>query len=380
MYAAMLLYVPLTLLCVAALVLIAYVLDTTMIGWLPTAGMRPRGMALLMLFLIAANVSIGCVSLLLLIGLSKLFTRFRSESVYGLRLQPAQHKAFFELLERVCRKLRVRPPQECYLSPFSDTCIADRNVTDEDGRVRRNVRTLVLGAALLVHVRIDEFTTILCHEMAHAKAGDTRMCWMAARFYHALVSAIGLQLQEEAESQQNTWLNGLVRMGLMVYYRVFCVLYSADERWCELRADRMSATICGPQNVRNMLIKIHLAGYIPDLNIESLVFEYSENGQDMDNLYQEYRRRWEQLPAARLEAAENQMFLDRHSLYDSHPCLASRIRGLKGIEAKEIRGDKPATRLFIDWDRLEQAMTRGLMRRGRFLYRAYTARLFGGRN
>jgi hypothetical protein len=85
------------------------------------------------------------------------------------------------------------------------------------------------------------------------------------------------------------------------------------------------------------------------------------------------------LPTERLETAENQMSLDRHSLHDSHPCLAARIRGLNRIQTKEITGEKPAARLFTDWPGLAFAMTQVLIRRGRFLHQAHMARLLGGR-
>ena len=74
------------------------------------------------------------------------------------------------------------------------------------------LRTLVVGAGLLVHLRIDELTTILCHEMAHARAGDTRLCRLATRFNYAMIAAIYEHYEEEEQSEQNTWLNALVRL------------------------------------------------------------------------------------------------------------------------------------------------------------------------
>lgn len=379
MYLAMLLYVPLTLAMVAVLGLVLYLLGAWVMDWVGSGRITPRTFAVVCLAIIFVSLSAAGVAFALLAGLFRLFIRFRSEPVFGVLLQPAQNKPFFDLLDRVCTKLKVRPPEQCYLSPFSEMSIGERTVTDEDGRVRRNVRTLVVGAGLLVHIRIDELTTFLAHEMAHAKAGDTRFGWWAMRFAVALASAIAEQEQEESESSSSTILNTAVRVGLTAYFRLFALMYSADERWRELQADRMAARLCGPQNLRNGLIKIHLAGYIPDLSIESLLVEYSQNERDVSDLYDEYRRRWEQLPAERIEKAENQMFLDRHSWYDSHPCLAVRIRWLRGIEAKEITGAKPATRLFTDWPRLASMMTAALIGRGRYLHRAYIAQVLGGR-
>ena len=378
-FLAMVLYVPLVLAVVAGLAVGVWLLVSGAVGWLPEARLSPRGSGVLLLFVVFVSISAGGIALLLLLGLLRLFTRVPGEPPYGILLSPLRQPAFFELLGRVCTKLKVKPPQQCYLSPFDEMSIGERPLAQEGGKVGKNVRTLVIGAALLVHLRIDELTTVLAHEMAHAKAGDTRMCRLAWRFNNAMAESIVAQAREEAESQAATWLNFLVRMGLTAYYMLFNLMYAADERWREMLADQLSARICGPQNVRNALIEIHLAGSVPELSIMALLAEYCETGLDMGDLYNEHRRRWEQLPTERIRAAENETFLERHSLYDSHPCLAVRMRALKAIEAKEIRGEKPATKLFPDWERLAELMTQTLMRRGRYLHKTYMNRLLGGR-
>lgn len=380
MYLGMVLYVPLVLAVVAGLFLLIYLAFGAVVHGAVEGQLRPRGFAVFVMLLMFVAVSAGGVSLVLLLGLFKLLARHRSEAVFGVLLSPAHNKAFFEIIQRVCTKLRVRPPEQCYLSPFSEMSISDRTYKDEDGRTHRNVRTLVVGAGLLVHIRIDELTTILAHEMAHVKAGDTRFCWWAWRFKYALECAIGAQAREEAESESSTPLNTAVLWAMLWYYRLFRLVYSIDHRWRELQADRMAARICGPQNVRNALIKTHLPAYLPELSIESLLYEYSVSAREIGDLYEEYRRRWEELPGDRIAAAENQMFLDWHSWYDSHPCLTARLRGLGGIEAREITGPKPATKLLPNWETLAGMMTGFLMRRGLYLNRAYMAQLVGGRS
>ena len=377
MFAAMLVYVPLTLLLAAGLGWGGYRLTYWAVHVLSRirGGIYSYGMILLLV--VAVDLALGGVAMALLAGLVRLFTRFQGERPSGLLLTGGSHKHFFELLERVCRKLKARPPEECYLTPFSEMSVSDRIPAREEGRGRRKIRTLVIGAGLLVHIRVDEFTTILCHEIAHTKAGDTQLCWLTTRFYHALVAAIYAQFDtdEETVDPTSTWMNRVVATGLIAFYWLFSLMYAADERWCELRADRLAAEACGPQNMRNALIKIHLAGYVPGLSIEGLVGEYSQDESDMSNLYQEYRRRWAELSATAVQDAENAMFLHRHSLFDSHPCLTDRIRGLRGVEAKEVAGEKPATMLFANWEQLEASMTETLVKRGRYLHRAYMNRL-----
>lgn len=378
--ATALLYAPLTLGLSAGLCLAVYRVAELVAFNVPAAtSISRRGYGVALLAMLVLSMVVAGMVITLLAGLFTLFRRWHCPPVFGMPLSRDQHPGFFDLLDRVCRKIRVKPPKACYLSPFDEMSIGDRAIIDEQGQTQRNVRTLVVGAALLVHIRIDELTTILCHEMAHAKAGDIRFRRLINRFHFALVSAIEAQYQAEAEAERFAWLNGLLRLGLVGYYRWFGLLYCAHQRWCERRADRASAQICGQQHVRNALIKTHLTAYLPELSIEALLIEYSQDESDITSLYAEHRRRWEQLPTGRRREAENQMFLDRHSLYDSHPCLTERMRALKGVESKEISAPKPAARLFFQWNRLEEELTAVLVKRGRYLHRAYMNRLLAGR-
>jgi hypothetical protein len=175
-----------------------------------------------------------------------------------------------------------------------------------------------------------------------------------------------MEIQNEAQDEEEGgWANWLMLLALFAYYRVFALLYSADGRRREHRADRMSAEICGPQNVRNALMKTHLTNYLPELTLEELFNEYCTSERDIKNIYQEHRNRWAQVPPARRQQAENEMFLEPPSVWSSHPCLSRRMRALAKVTAKEWVVDKPATRLFSRWAHWEQLITEKLITWGR---------------
>jgi hypothetical protein len=326
---------------------------------------------------LAVDLCILGISLMLLLGLVPLLFRRVMPEGGGLRLRATDHPTLFQLISRFCKRFGTRQPDEVYLTPLDDTAIGDLTVEDEGGQIRKNIRTLWLGAALVVHLRADEFGTVLCHELAHAATGDTRFSQTADRFFRSMAAAIELRQAEPDpdDTFMDRLLGGVIVYLLIAYYSLFRLFYTCDSRWRELRADRMSAEVCGPQNVRNALIRSCLCETVPELRLQDLFMEYFVNERDVQNVYREYRNRWKNLPAARVQEVENAIFMYRRSAWDSHPSMPERIRALRRVTAKEWVVDKPATALFHNWSALERAITRELVTWGRSAFAAHLERL-----
>ncbi len=109
MFLAMILYVPVMLAVIAGLCLGAALLTMGVVYGAPKAGVSYRGFAFVMLFIVFLDLSVACVSFLLLAGLFRLFARFRDEPVFGVPFSREQHPHFFELLDRVCTSPRDSP-------------------------------------------------------------------------------------------------------------------------------------------------------------------------------------------------------------------------------------------------------------------------------
>jgi hypothetical protein len=313
-------------------------------------------------------------TLLLLCGLLPLFFREVGTLTPDYRLDLRQHPRLLALITRMCRRLDVSTPEACYLWPLDHTGIADLGVRSADDRTTSKVRTLVLGAAFVVHTRIDEYATLLCHELAHAATGDTRMHKITKRFFTSLATQIAAVSEIEPEERPGI-LRSIMYYLLLGYFCGLALLRETDARYRELRADRIAAEICGPQNVRNVLIKTHLVGQLDELSVARLWQQFCERGQDIRNLYREHRRRWEQLPACQRQKVESEMFMQTTSVWHSHPCLADRVRNLTDVEAHELTAAAPATTLFRHWEILEERMTQKLMTTGRETYQAWLRRL-----
>lgn len=314
------------------------------------------------------------VCFLLAIGLIPLLFRTARMGDEGLVLEEEDHPSLFALIDRFAKRLNTHPPAVVYLTPFADASINDLDVVNEDGSVTKRVRTLCIGAGLVIHLRADEFMTVLCHEMAHAAAGDTVGSITAGRFFGAMESAVQLHTWEE-DPEGPSVIDRLIRLGLLGYYRVFALLYLLENRRREYAADHLAATICGAQKVRDMLIRVHLPGRLPALSLEALFLEYSQNQMPMENLYDEHRRRWRELSPVALSRAENEMFLQKQTVWDSHPALARRLKNTVRVKSKELELDKPATKLFRNWRELERKITQVLITWGRMAFERHLHRL-----
>ncbi|HUU96915.1 MAG TPA: M48 family metalloprotease [Phycisphaerae bacterium] len=369
LYLTMLSYVPLILACVGGILYGAYSLTALLVRYWMGGVHAAWGAGVFLVDLFALGAT-----LLLLCGLLPLFFREVDTLTPDHRLDLRQHPRLLALITRLCRRLDLSAPEACYLWPLDDTGIADLRVRSEDGRTTSKIRTLVLGAAFVVQTRIDEYATLVCHELAHAATGDTRVHKITKRFFTSLATQVAAFSENEPEERPGI-LQSLVYYLLLGYFHLFALLHEADARYRELRADRIAAEICGPQNVRNVLIKTHLVGQLDELSVSRLWQQFCERGQDIRNLYREHRRRWEQLPARRRQKAESEMFMQTTSVWHSHPCLAERVRNLADVETHELTAAAPATTLFCHWEVLEERMTQKLMTAGREQYQAWLRQL-----
>lgn len=365
MIGLMLAYVPFVLALAGAMLLGTFLFNVEFFSSMNDRNFRTLGRATL--GILALDAVVLAASVLLLLGMLPLFFRRVYNDLPGMPLDLAKHPNLKALLERVCERLRTPMPCAVFISPFDDTSIADMYREVEPGK-RRYVRTLVLGAGLVCHLRVDEFATIVCHEIAHAAGGDTRWSRWADRLYRSLGTQIGYFT--DGADEEPGWMERVLAWMISIYFRAFALLYLADSRQCEFRADRVSARICGPQNVRNALIKVHLREQLEELAIARLWRDIAREGRSVDSLYEEHRRRWRELPAVRRERAENAMFQEQTSWWSSHPMLADRIRPLSAVRAKELSLPQPATRLFHNWSGIERHMTAQLLRLGRAIANA----------
>ena len=365
----MITYVPAILLLATGMIYGAW--RGTAYCWTQAYGQRVIGSRAFVVIL-GVDLFVLFAVFLLLFGLLPLFFRKLSQPG-GRLLRPVEHPRLAALIDRIAKRLGTSTPDTVLLTPFDEAAIGDLDFRDETGELVRNHRTLFLGAGFVIHTSVAQFATILCHELAHAVTGDTRMSKITSRFFHSLARQVGVYADEEGEQPdpESGWLSKAMYWLLKGYFYLFAYCYCKDDRHRESLADRLAAEICGPQNTRDMLIRGHLVAYLPQLSIRELWQEYSQNDLDISNLYEEHRRRWASLSKREREQAENKMFMEEPSPWSTHPRLADRIKALANVQTKELTAPQPASTLFTGWDAIETDITRELIEFGRSLYNQY---------
>lgn len=296
-------------------------------------------------------------SVTLLASLALLFWRLQLPAPFGLWLRRDSNRTAFELIDRVARRLRITPPELVVILPGMEASISPVDL-EEDGR-RRKAHALVIGAQDVLNSNVSEFTATICHELAHAAAGDTRLGRILHRFYLSLVSAASVREDEESDVfSLPAWLAHLTVAGFL---HLFTLLYLANSRAQEYRADRVAAQICGPQRTRDMLRKTIRVGHLPELDIWTIAAKAVNMEPQPKNLYDILRERMRSVPKTRLEAAENEAFQAPASVWHTHPNLADRFRRLSEVSGPELASERPASDLFTDWARIEKSLSEMVM-------------------
>ncbi len=365
----MVLYVPIMLGLGAGMIYGGYKLT----AWFVTQPFRGVVSIIGCSVLFSLDLAILSAAALLVFGLVPLLFRVVGEPDAGIELDHNKHKTLFELIDRFAARLGTKAPTMVLLTPFGDTSIMDTRLANNQG-VAEEERVLCIGAAHVVRLQADELMAVICHEIAHTAAGDTIAGQRISRFFESMTAAVRMQAVD-AEDTTAVVVHHLVRYLLIGYYYVFALFYCAESRRREFRADRLSAEICGPQRTAQALKNVVLAHAIPDLSIQELFREYAQNERPIENLYAEHRRRWAELPAAKINRVETEIMNRRTSIWDTHPSLRNRIAAVGKVEAKELVVDKPAHRLFADWPKLEKEITEALVQWGRAYYAEYLRRL-----
>lgn len=295
------------------------------------------------------------MGVLLLYSLLLLVTPRRHEPPPGVQLREQANRALFELLKRVAKRLNAKPPALVLVEPGASASIGYFDIDDEHGRRREHV--LVVGAQDVLVSSAAEFTATICHELAHAAAGDTVILRGITRFYMSL--GLSIAVLHDDESEGFSLLGWLTHLPLMGLFWVFTLLYLYDSRLREYRADRVAAQFCGPQHTRDMLRKTYRFSRIPELDIGELLARVAGRERP-GNLYDEFRTRLANVSERRWQAAENEVFQEPATVWSTHPNLADRFRKLANIEAPELPVNRPARDLFLDWDRIENQLS-GIM-------------------
>lgn len=326
-------------------------------GALIWAAWKLATLPLVRMFGLAAAAMMAIVALMLVFSLVMLLVRLRQPPPLGMPLRAESNPAAFELISRIARRLRVKAPTLILMLPDANAAIGTHDLRSVGGAKREHV--LFLGMILVLISNAAEFAALVCHELAHAASGDTVAGRFVQRYFNAMGAALSIHDPDNPESfSLVTWV---VHLPLIVYFKLFLLLYLHDSRIREHRADRVAAQVCGPQRTRDMLRKSVRVAALPELDLERLISDAGAREKPPESIFDLFRERHAAVSAERWERAENEAFMEERTVWSTHPNLADRFRRLNEIQAPELPSERPAQSLFLDWQRAEREMSAVLL-------------------
>jgi len=301
----------------------------------------------LSLYFIGAAIFAGLIAIFLVCSLFVLVMKLGEPELSGFYLKRTHEPSIFALVERVARRLEVEPPTRVLIEPGFEAAIGRLRFKDDDGPATRE-HVLILGVQLVLVTSAAELTSIICHEIAHAASGDTRSGYIAHRFLYSMGAAVGVH-----DEQDGNWITWLVHLPILGYLKLYAILYLYESRQREFRADRAAARICGPQTTRDALRKSARFVQVRDVELNEVLRFAGMIFPRPRNLYDVFRSRLQSVSDKRWTSAENEAFMEPPTLWSTHPNLAHRFQALSEIDAPELASDRPAFKLFREWERTE---------------------------
>lgn len=270
----------------------------------------------------------GWVGILVLIGvvvvIKGIFKKLPpDDEIHGKPITRLDAPGLWTRVEKMAMHLNTTPPEHIIAGIDTNFFVTEAPLTIA-GKVHQG-RSLFVSLPLLRILNTEEADSVLAHELAHFKGGDT-----------ASGATLGPKLMQFSRYTYMLYENVSTKLffHLFMFYRlVFEFALQKDSREQEFRADRLAAQLISPQAIINSLIKIKaFAAY---------------RAQVEENLYEQDKRHDKTLGIVQsVEAglkiyAHSEVFLDDINAgevphpFDSHPPLAERMANVGYVVDEE---------------------------------------------
>jgi Zn-dependent protease with chaperone function len=288
-----------------------------------------------------------------------LFTVLRltiPEDELELRLPRDTLSGLYEFVAEVARERDCPAPDEILIVP--DRVAAARE--GEDGR-----HVLILGGLALATFTQPALAGVVAHELAHFRAGDTRLSRAAWR-RHVLMDL----LEYRIHAQPGTKLNPMIWL-LLGYHRLYALAWSADSREREYAADRYTVDHVGKEQAAAALMLITLTERLPWVRLSNIAQNVVETNLPVDQIFSEQRLRAKNIGRSEWEEACEKELRRPTEALDSHPALKQRLKAIKVSPKNALiyaldQPGPPARDLVAAWPGIEKMLTQRLVA----LYRA----------
>ncbi len=283
----------------------------------------------------------------------------RSQVAETLLLDREQHVALYALVAEVCRALLAPVPDAIRLNPWPECFVIEerRFAWHPDRQL-----TLVLGCPHLLVLTIDELRVIVVHEMAHLRRGDATLSVFVYRFHESLEQAV-VQLRSR-------WWHGCdpLYWFFVAFSQIVCVASAPLQRHQELRADQLSAELCGSDLATHTLLKEWLVAHefalsaehveaAPEVSSSPATTSRDSPPTQKPTVFRHFTDRWREFsPDAEKYLAQRLTEEESPDYFDSHPLMRVRLEAMKRYPPAAALSPRPARELLSNWETLEQQL------------------------
>jgi hypothetical protein len=331
----------------------------------PTMGQAHVGSLKLRIILYIAPVLACAVTVLFM--LKPLFApAARVEE--GPTLSRKSEPFLFAYVDRICDHVGAPKPSRIDLD-----CQINASASFRGGMsgVFANDLVLTIGLPLVAGMDLRQLTGVLSHELGHFSQGTgMRLGFMIHSINRWFARVVHLRDSWDATLETtstggmfdlvilavrgNVWLTRQVlRLFMTISHGFSCWM----DRQMELDADRYATCVTGPDNVRSMLLQLHLVNASNDLACARLADAWREKklGDDLPALVGSMVRT---LPQKAVGNIAREALARRTRAWDTHPCIADRAaRAAREAKPGAFHLDLPATALFEDFPALSRKAT-----------------------
>jgi Zn-dependent protease with chaperone function len=204
------------------------------------------------------------------------------------------------------------------------------------------------------YLTVGELKSILAHEYAHFSHADT--------FYNRFISQVSLSIQQALQGMGASggtlnYVNPFFWF-LYLYHRAYLLLSAGFSRSREFLADRMAATLFGPEVFTRALTKVSTDGALFEMTIYGNIGKLLEENKVYTNMYSAFRSfRDEQIDQKDREVLYQKLLDEKESLFASHPTFKERIDAVAELPKGASNEAGSAMELFEEPEQLEKELT-----------------------
>jgi Zn-dependent protease with chaperone function len=283
------------------------------------------------------------------IGFALLYRRPKDQM--ELELPREFMKGLYDLVGKVAREWDLPAPHDIRLSADSAAHVYQDNYGD---------RILVLGGVVVAAFPRAALAGVVAHELAHFKAGDTRLSRAAAK--RGLLMAL---FEFQFRRQLISYINPLVWF-LFLYHLLFRLLYAAHSRGEEYAADAYSVDQAGKENAAASLIYLSATEKLPWAKLGNVIDSIVRSGEPIQRVFAEQAERARLTTPDEWQTALKKALKEPTGVFDSHPCLKARLEAM-GVSSKKAlklaldQAGAPVSTLIPQWERIEEQLSNKLL-------------------